>query len=601
MFTSVLIGIPRSSAISKEERLDIEALQEQVGKLKSQLSAAVGKIATLTEQLEKKKREVEMLKKTAYLGKRPPGGAKAEPPTELLVLPGGNPHLEPSSTGKSSRPVDPSLLEVAKRQKAHIAALEEELRALRMETSRSTKSLLPPAKSGDADAQLRDATWKLQQLQAQYDYLVAKTSSQSESNRYEKDHLEDAQRRVHELRRALEDLKREKELSDSKAAKVDNLEDLVAELRQANRSLEDKIARLCEAPFIKTAFGAHQERSRVEELIADNQNLSTQVAHLQEAVRTHFSALNTLKQQAAQLREEKELSDKLAEELKLKLGDLEVGKDELNDKLRLYAGDDGLDVETLEKALTMVKRRNTAVGKLPFLEDPENESLVTLPSLKRKLEEYQLLNLRLTEENERLENMLKLQSNINKDLHKELEALVLARDKDKSEMQKKAQDFEQIALARLDKIHSLEAQLRQYVYGLSKKTKQKSLFSISEGKESELNIDQDDGTDLLAQLVGDTDGQMQPDDNLLEVWIKCATIKEGILTAGSSSFVVADFFDYESQTTPLVSGTKPQWDFAATYKLTVDDFLLRYLATDAVTFELNMVSRIMFNYFPRKA
>ena len=41
--------------------------------------------------------------------------------------------------------------------------------------------------------------------------------------------------------------------------------------------------------------------------------------HLQEAVRTHFSALTSLKQHAAQLREEKEEAERKAEDMKLKM------------------------------------------------------------------------------------------------------------------------------------------------------------------------------------------------------------------------------------------------------------------------------------------
>jgi hypothetical protein len=36
--------------------------------------------------------------------------------------------------------------------------------------------------------------------------------------------------------------------------------------------------------------------------------------------------------------------------------------------------------------------------------------------------------------------------------------------------------------------------------------------------------------------------------------------------------------------------SKPQWDFAATYKIVVDDFFLRYLAMDVMVLELNLVS-----------
>ncbi len=43
----------------------------------------------------------------------------------------------------------------------------------------------------------------------------------------------------------------------------------------------------------------------------------------------------------------------------------------LQDKLRLYSGDDGIDFESLERALTLVKRKSAAMERLPFLEDPD--------------------------------------------------------------------------------------------------------------------------------------------------------------------------------------------------------------------------------------
>jgi First C2 domain of RPGR-interacting protein 1 len=44
-----------------------------------------------------------------------------------------------------------------------------------------------------------------------------------------------------------------------------------------------------------------------------------------------------------------------------------------------------------------------------------------------------------------------------------------------------------------------------------------------------------------------------------------------------------------SSSLPLSTGNKPAWDFATTFKIIVDDFLLRFLATDVITLELNMV------------
>ena len=62
---------------------------------------------------------------------------------------------------------------------------------------------------------------------------------------------------------------------------------------------------------------------------------------MQEAVRTNHSALTSLKLLAAQLREEKDEAERKAEEMKLKYQELETGNKGLQDKLRLYSGDDG--------------------------------------------------------------------------------------------------------------------------------------------------------------------------------------------------------------------------------------------------------------------
>ena len=49
----------------------------------------------------------------------------------------------------------------------------------------------------------------------------------------------------------------------------------------------------------------------MQEFLTERQNMQAKIDHLQEAVRTHFSALTTLKQHASNLREEKEKSDQL--------------------------------------------------------------------------------------------------------------------------------------------------------------------------------------------------------------------------------------------------------------------------------------------------
>jgi hypothetical protein len=279
----------------------------------------------------------------------------------------------------------------------------------------------------------------------------------------------------------------------------------------------------------------------------------------------------------------------------------------------MYSGDDGVSVEDLERALTVVKRRGEAVvSRLDFLEDadafvdgsgqrvgPDHPSYT--PLLKRKVQELQVLNLNLTREGERLESMLKLQAGINRDLQKEREILVNHRDKDKAEILKRCESFEELALRRQEKILALEAQIRQYIYGIAKRGGKGGKEDPGRLLAVNSSVDPGDTAEaenaLLADLIEEGGGEIKPDDNLMEVWIKEATIRDNVLAPGCSTFIVTDFFDYESQSTGLVSGNHPKWDFATTFKITVDDFLLRHLATDVISFELNMVSMLSFCRF----
>lgn len=52
-----------------------------------------------------------------------------------------------------------------------------------------------------------------------------------------------------------------------------------------------------------------------------------------------------------------------------------------------------------------------------------------------------------------------------------------------------------------------------------------------------------------------------------KVWVVGAELEPGALSAGAASFVVVDFFDFESQATPLLPGLSPAFDFATTFKV----------------------------------
>ncbi len=103
------------AAYNKEDKELIDSLNSQVSKLKSSNSALTSKVEQLTDAFEKKKRELNLLKKTAYLGKsRTAHNHKSvdENNMELEVLPGRNPHAD-QSLRKPSTPVKPMMTSTA--------------------------------------------------------------------------------------------------------------------------------------------------------------------------------------------------------------------------------------------------------------------------------------------------------------------------------------------------------------------------------------------------------------------------------------------------------------------------------------------------------
>ena len=339
-----------------------------------------------------------------------------------------------------------------------------------------------------------------------------------------------------------------------------------------------------------------------DELLQERKDLMFKVNHLTDACHTHLAALKSMKMEEVALREEKDKAVREASELRAKYSDLETGNNQLSDKLKLlYGGDEGVTIEELERALTMVKRKGEHIQSLPFLDTVDDADPATI---KKKYHEVQVMNLNLSKEVERLENMLKLQSTISKDLHRELENMVRKGDNDRRDLIAKNNQLESLSMKRQEKIQMLEAQLRQHLYAAtssvpSKGQPRKDNFMDNASMSDAASMVGDIQNDLLAELVNEKDGPVLPDENLMEVWVKSGIINEKVLPPGSSTFIVMDFFDYESQATSLVSGNKPAWDFAASFKIKVDDFFLRYFATDTIAFELNMAMKGDFRLLAR--
>ena len=581
----------------------MRTMYEQNAKLKSQISNVHEKNRQLNEKLEKAKKAIAREKALNGPGVNDKTRSARTPHTSLPP-----PKLEArdSLSKVATNGSEANLLAIAQKLKKKLSHAEEQnkIHAQELAKYRAQGAPMGVGNTADLEGELRDTKWKLQQLQVQHDALVSKTSSSGLLHRKQTEEYEESAAMIRTLKKTLEDLTKEKERSDLKADKCDELEQLVKELKASNRNLEENMNRLCDAPFINSAFGQANDVKNYDDLLQERKDLMFKVSHLTEACGTHLAALKSMKMEEQALRDEKDEILAQMSEMRAKYSDLEAGNDKLTDKLKLlYGGEEGVTVEELERALTLVKRKGEHIKNLPFLDTVDDADPATV---KRKYQEVQVMNLNLSKEVERLENMLKLQSTISKDLHRELESMVRKGENDRRDLMAKNNQLESLSMKRQEKIQMLEAQLRQHLYAASSSSKvskeghpRRDNFMDNKSVSDVASITGDIQNDLLAELINEKDGPVLPDENLMEVWVKSGIINDKVLPPGSSTFVVMDFFDYESQATSLVSGSKPAWDFAASFKIKVDDFFLRYFATDTIAFELNMAMKGDFRLLAR--
>lgn len=70
------------------------------------------------------------------------------------------------------------------------------------------------------------------------------------------------------------------------------------------------------------------------------------------------------------------------------------------------------------------------------------------------------------------------------------------------------------------------------------------------------------------------------------MWVREAEFRDEAWEPDAPTFALVEFFTFETEATPVLDGRQPRYDFAASYRVTVDDFLLKYLATQRLVVEV---------------
>ena len=76
---------------------------------------------------------------------------------------------------------------------------------------------------------------------------------------------------------------------------------------------------------------------------------------------------------------------------------------------------------------------------------------------------------------------------------------------------------------------------------------------------------------------------VRADENMFELRVVSAKLNQDYFSALPATFVSFDFFQHDTQATPMRQGLAPEYDFTAQYILVADDLFLHYAATTVRT------------------
>lgn len=347
------------------------------------------------------------------------------------------------------------------------------------------------------------------------------------------------QREILELKERVEDLKRDNEI-----------------LKESNEKL------------LTSAFNLEREREFREREKA----LKLQIAQLEATLKTDVGEKGSI---LDKLTAERTSYDKLNNEfreMQVKYYEMKQKFDDMNEKIQFLSHEGNYDYKEIEEALIIVKERKTK--KTDFVSDFENGKS---KSLQRKINEMEAYLAETVRELDKQRHLLVTQVKINEDFKKEVSLLQSKMEENRAEYEKRTLEQAQLLDLRQARIKKLERQLKDIAYG-TKPVRIQSEMATTGGP-----MDEIDDSQLVAQL--------ERGQNIFEIHLTRIILSDEAIKLMNekdpSTFCTIEFFEHELQTSPIIKGTKPEFNFTSQYVVKIDDFFLHYLQKETTTVELH--------------
>ncbi|XP_006777114.1 PREDICTED: protein fantom isoform X1 [Myotis davidii] len=344
--------------------------------------------------------------------------------------------------------------------------------------------------------------------------------------------------------------------------RIEELQDRINDLEKERELLKENYDKL-----YNSAFGAAQE----EQWKVKEQQLKVQIAQLETALK---SDLTDKAEILDRLKTERDQNEKLVQEnreLQLRCLEEKQQLDDLKNRMQFYNQESDLNAEELSEALLLIKaQKSQRNGELSFLEKVDNNSH---KDLERSMRELQATHAETVQELEKTRNMLIMQHKINKDYQMEVEAVTQKMENLQQDYELKVEQYVHLLDVRAARIQKLEAQLKDIAYG----TKQYKFKP---------EILPDDTVDEFDDTI-----HLERGENLFEIHIHKVAFSPEVWQASGDkeplTFCTYAFYDFELQTTPIVRGLRPEYNFTSQYLVHVNDLFLHYIHKNTVTLEVH--------------
>ncbi|XP_023582666.1 protein fantom isoform X1 [Trichechus manatus latirostris] len=343
--------------------------------------------------------------------------------------------------------------------------------------------------------------------------------------------------------------------------RIEELQDRINDLEKERELLKENYDQLYNSAF----SAAHEEQWKFKE-----QQLKVQIAQLETALK---SDLTDKAEILDRLKTEKDRNEKLIQEnreLQLQYLEQKQQLDELKNRVKVFNKESDINADELSEALLLIKaQKEQKNGDLSFLDKVDNKGN---KDLERSLRELQATHAETVQELEKTRNMLIMQHKINKDYQMEVEVVTQKMENLQQDCELKVEQYVHLLDIRAARIQKLEAQLKDIAYG----TKQYKFKP---------EIMPDDSVDEFDETI-----HLERGENLFEIHISKVTFSSEVFQASGDkepvTFCTYAFYDFELQTTPIVRGLHPEYNFTSQYLVHVNDLFLQYIQKNSITLEV---------------